>query len=97
MTNIPAQTSISAISVNQLKSSLSPKIIAENTAPKSGFVLLNTATFETGLYLKSTPCNVNAVAERFGGGGHVLASGCMLFGEYEEVVERLTHAVYQQI
>ena len=41
--------------------------------------------------------NVNAVASAFGGGGHVLASGCMLFGEYEEVVERLTYAVYQHL
>lgn len=47
--------------------------------------------------LRSRNVNVNAVAEKFGGGGHVLASGCMLFGEYEEVVERLTHAVYQQL
>ena len=41
--------------------------------------------------------NVNAVASVFGGGGHVLASGCMLSGEYEEVVERLTYAVYQHL
>lgn len=47
--------------------------------------------------LRSRSANVNAVAEKFGGGGHVLASGCMLCGEYEEVVERLTHAVYQQL
>lgn len=47
--------------------------------------------------LRSRNVNVNAVAERFGGGGHVLASGCMLFGEYEEVIDRLTHAVYQQL
>lgn len=47
--------------------------------------------------LRSRKVNVNAVAERFGGGGHVLASGCMLNGEYEEVIERLTHAVYQQL
>ncbi|MDE6373243.1 MAG: bifunctional oligoribonuclease/PAP phosphatase NrnA, partial [Clostridia bacterium] len=47
--------------------------------------------------LRSRNVNVNAVAERFGGGGHVLASGCMLNCEYEEVVERLTHAVYQQL
>lgn len=47
--------------------------------------------------LRSRSVNVNAVAERFGGGGHVLASGCMLNCEYEEVVERLTHAVYQQL
>ncbi len=41
--------------------------------------------------------NVNAVASSFGGGGHVLASGCMLFGEYEEVVDRLTYAVFQHL
>lgn len=41
--------------------------------------------------------NVNAVASCFGGGGHVLASGCMLFGEYDEVIERLTYAVYQHL
>lgn len=41
--------------------------------------------------------NVNAVAATFGGGGHVLASGCMLFGESEEVIERLTYAVYQNL
>lgn len=41
--------------------------------------------------------NVNAVASTFGGGGHVLASGCMLFGEYEEVIEKLTYAVYQNL
>ena len=41
--------------------------------------------------------NVNSVAATFGGGGHVLASGCMLYGEYEEVIERLTYAVYQHL
>lgn len=39
--------------------------------------------------------NVNEVAGRFGGGGHVLASGCMLFGDVEEVVDKLRYAVYQ--
>ncbi len=43
--------------------------------------------------LRSRSINVNTIAQSFGGGGHVLASGCMLFGEYEEVVERLTRAV----
>ena len=47
--------------------------------------------------LRSKRADVNAVASTFGGGGHVLASGCMLFGEYEEVVERLTYAVYQHL
>lgn len=47
--------------------------------------------------LRSKKTDVNAVAGQFGGGGHVLASGCMLFGEYEEVVERLKYAVYRQL
>ncbi len=37
--------------------------------------------------------NVNGVAASFGGGGHVLASGCMIFGLLEEVVEKITYAV----
>lgn len=41
--------------------------------------------------------NVNAVAATFGGGGHVLASGCMLKGELEEVIEKITYAVYQNL
>lgn len=47
--------------------------------------------------LRSRNVDVNAVASRFGGGGHVLASGCMLCCEYEEVIDRITHAVYQQL
>ncbi len=41
--------------------------------------------------------NVNAVASVFGGGGHILASGCMLKGELEEVIEKITYAVYQNL
>lgn len=41
--------------------------------------------------------NVNAVASAFGGGGHILASGCMLSGELEEVIERLTDAVNRNL
>ena len=41
--------------------------------------------------------NVNEVAGVFGGGGHVLASGCMLFGEAEEVIDKLTYAVLQHM
>jgi phosphoesterase RecJ-like protein len=47
--------------------------------------------------LRSKRVNVNAVAAQFGGGGHILASGCMLYGEYEEVVEKLTYAIYQNL
>ncbi len=41
--------------------------------------------------------NVNEVAGVFGGGGHVLASGCVFFGEPEEVVDRLRYAVLQHL
>ena len=41
--------------------------------------------------------NVNRVANVFGGGGHVLASGCMLFGEVEEVYEKLAFTVSQYL
>ncbi len=37
--------------------------------------------------------NVNDVAAEFGGGGHVCASGCVIKGYYEEVIERITRAV----
>ncbi len=39
--------------------------------------------------------NVNAVAAVYGGGGHILASGCMLFGEEEEVIDKLRYTVSQ--
>ncbi len=41
--------------------------------------------------------NVNETARRFGGGGHVLAAGCMLFGPLEEAVERVERAVSQDL
>ncbi len=39
--------------------------------------------------------DVNAVARTFGGGGHILAAGCMLFGELEEIYEKIAYAVWQ--
>lgn len=52
--------------------------------------------YKVSLRSKGT-VNVNAVASTFGGGGHVLASGCMLIGELEEVIEKITYAVYQNL
>jgi phosphoesterase RecJ-like protein len=52
--------------------------------------------YKASLRSKGT-VNVNAIAATFGGGGHVLASGCMLFGELEEVIEKLTYCVYQNL
>jgi len=37
--------------------------------------------------------NVNEVAGVFGGGGHILASGCMINGDYEEVIDKLVYAI----
>ncbi|MBQ7349091.1 MAG: bifunctional oligoribonuclease/PAP phosphatase NrnA [Clostridia bacterium] len=42
---------------------------------------------------RSKNADVNAVAGLFGGGGHTLASGCQIAGEYEEVVDKITFAV----
>ena len=41
--------------------------------------------------------DVNKIAGTFGGGGHVRAAGCMLFGELEDVVDRLTYTVSQYL
>ncbi len=41
--------------------------------------------------------NVNAIAAVYGGGGHILASGCMMFGEIEEVIDKLRYTVSQHL
>ncbi len=41
--------------------------------------------------------DVNKIAGKFGGGGHVRAAGCMLFGELEEVIDKLSYAVSQYL
>jgi phosphoesterase RecJ-like protein len=46
---------------------------------------------------RSKTANVNAVAGAFGGGGHILASGCQISGEYEEVIDRITFAASREI
>lgn len=64
-------------------------------------VAMSVLEFRKGQYKVSLrskgKVNVSEVAATFGGGGHILASGCMLFGELEEVIERLTYAVYQNL
>ncbi len=41
--------------------------------------------------------DVNAIASVYGGGGHILASGCMLNGAMEEVIDKLRFTVSQYI
>lgn len=51
--------------------------------------------FKVSFRAKNT--DVNAIASEFGGGGHVLASGCKICGEYEEVVDKLRYQVGRYI
>ena len=41
--------------------------------------------------------DVNQIAGTFGGGGHILASGCQIQGEYEDVIDKLRFVVSQYI
>ena len=41
--------------------------------------------------------NVNEIAAVYGGGGHVLASGCMIGGDLEEVIDKLRYTILQHI
>ena len=44
-----------------------------------------------------TYADANKIAGTFGGGGHVRAAGCMLFGELEDVIDRLSYVVSQYL
>lgn len=44
-----------------------------------------------------TYADVNRIAACFGGGGHVRAAGCMLFGEIEEIFDKLSYTVSQYL
>ena len=44
-----------------------------------------------------TYVDVNKLAGVYGGGGHVRAAGCMLFGEIEDVLDRLAFTVSQYL
>ena len=46
---------------------------------------------------RSKSADVNAVAGSFGGGGHTLASGCQINGEYEEVIDKIQFAVGREL
>lgn len=41
--------------------------------------------------------DVNKIAGVYGGGGHVKAAGCMLFGDVEEVIDKLSYTVSQYL
>ena len=62
-----------------------------------GICILETANDKYKISFRSKEANVSAVAATFGGGGHVLASGCQISGEYEEVVDKLRFAVSREL
>lgn len=62
-----------------------------------GACVMETAENKFKISFRSKGPNVNAVAASFGGGGHILASGCQIFGEYEEVVDKIRFAVGREL
>lgn len=58
-----------------------------------GACVLEMAKNTYKISFRSKGTDVNAVAGVFGGGGHVLASGCRIQGEYEEVIDKIYCAV----
>jgi len=62
-----------------------------------GACLLETEKDVFKISFRSRKADVSAVAGAFGGGGHVLASGCKIKGEYEEVIDKIRYAVSQHL
>ncbi len=60
--------------------------------------LLETADERFKISLRSKgDTDVNAVARVYGGGGHIQASGCMISGCLEEVIDKLRYTVKQHL
>lgn len=64
---------------------------------KVGVCLMETKDKTFKISFRSKGIDVNEIAGVFGGGGHVLASGCMLNGYYEDVVDRIVYACKQRM
>lgn len=62
-----------------------------------GACVMETAKDKYKISFRSKGPDVNAVASTFGGGGHTLASGCQICGDYEEVVDKITFAMTRYI
>lgn len=58
-----------------------------------GACIMETDSNKFKISLRSNGADVNAIAAIFGGGGHKLASGCKITGEYEEAVDKLVFAI----
>ena len=62
-----------------------------------GACVMETQKDRFKISFRAKSADVNAVASTFGGGGHTLASGCQINGEYEEVVDKIRFAVSREI
>ena len=62
-----------------------------------GACVMETAKNKFKISFRSKGADVNAVAATFGGGGHTLASGCQIHGDYEEVIDKITFAASRYI
>lgn len=58
-----------------------------------GACMMETEKNKFKISFRSKGADVNAVAAEFGGGGHTLASGAKITGDYEEIVDRIRFAV----
>ncbi len=64
---------------------------------KVGICLMQVTERSFKASFRSKGVDVNEIATLFGGGGHKLASGCQISGEYEEIVDKLRFAVGQRL
>lgn len=62
-----------------------------------GACVMEIAPNKFKISFRSKSADVNAVARTFGGGGHTLASGCQIHGDYEEVIDKIQFAVSREI
>ncbi len=62
-----------------------------------GACLLEMTKNNYKISFRSKSADVNSVASVFGGGGHVLASGCRISGDLEEVIDKIRYAVKQRL
>jgi len=62
-----------------------------------GACLLEMTKNNYKISFRSKLADVNSVASVFGGGGHVLASGCRISGDLEEVIDKIRYAVKQRL
>ena len=70
-------------------------IIGEPINTMDGVTLIPISRVSFGFGTGGT--DYGKTTEKFGGGGHILASGCQIQGEYEEVVDKIAFAVKREL